>query len=147
MPVKSARKPDQKRAAPRRSPASGRILTTHVGQFGSGRAALCENFWPPNATDGRTTKQPSEHACMTASPRLVRKQAEIGLNIVNDGEYGKTIRWLVALSVLQRLRRFRAARATRGRHAGGRSHGRTAANSRKFPPPPIPKPHPGSQRE
>jgi hypothetical protein len=102
MPVKSARKPVQKSAAPRRSPASGRILTTHVGSLA--RPLRLREFLAAQR-DGRPYDEAAFETCLHDSvAEVVRKQAEIGLNIVNDGEYGKTISW--SRYVLQRLSGF-----------------------------------------
>ena len=116
MPVKSARKPARKSAAPRRSPASGgRIPTTHVGSLV--RPPRLREFLAAQR-DGQPYDEPAFETCLHDSvAEVVRKQAEIGLDIVNDGEYGKTISW--SRYVLRAAERFRAARAKRGRHAGG----------------------------
>src|SRR5262249_27587732 len=103
MRVKSARKPARKSAAPRRLPSSGgRILTTHVGSL----------VRPPGLReilaaqrDGQLYDETGVQACRHASVAdVVRKQADIGLDIVNDGEYGKTISW--SRYVLRRLSGF-----------------------------------------
>ena len=84
MPVKSARKPVQKSAAPRRSPASGRILTTHVGSLV--RPLRLREFLAAQR-DGRPYDEAALETCLHDSvAEVVRKQAEIGLDIVNDGE-------------------------------------------------------------
>ena len=92
MPVKSARKPARKSAAPRRSPASGgRIPTTHVGSLV--RPPRLREFLAAQR-DGQPYDEPAFETCLHDSvAEVVRKQAEIGLDIVNDGEYGKTISW------------------------------------------------------
>ena len=44
--------------------------------------------------DGRPYDEAAFRACLHDSvAAVVRKQAEIGLDIMNDGEYGKTISW------------------------------------------------------
>ena len=52
----------------------------------------------------------------------MRKQAEIGLDIINDGEYGKTISW--SRYVLERMSGFEQRGQRAGRHAGGRRRAR-----------------------
>jgi 5-methyltetrahydropteroyltriglutamate--homocysteine methyltransferase len=103
MPVKSARKPARKSAAPRRSPASGgRIPTTHVGSLV--RPPRLREFLAAQR-DGQPYDEPAFETCLHDSvAEVVRKQAEIGLDIVNDGEYGKTISW--SRYVLRRLSGF-----------------------------------------
>ena len=73
------------------SAGPGRILTTHVGSLI--RPPELQKFLVAQ----RDKKQYDEarfaaclHDCVAD---VVRKQVEIGLDIVNDGEYGKTISW------------------------------------------------------
>ena len=72
------------------------------------RPPACENFWPPQRDGHRTTRQRSKTCLHDSVAEVVRKQAELGLDIVNDGEYGKTISW--SRYVLAAAERFRAAR-------------------------------------
>jgi len=103
MPAKPARKPARKSAAPRRAPASGgRILTAHVGSLV--RPPALRNFLAAQR-DGQLYDETAFQACLHDSvAEVVRKQADIGLDIVNDGEYGKTISW--SRYVLRRLSGF-----------------------------------------
>jgi 5-methyltetrahydropteroyltriglutamate--homocysteine methyltransferase len=104
MPATPARKPARKSAAPsRRAPAGGgRILTTHVGSLV--RPPALKNFLAAQR-DGQLYDETAFQACLHDSvAEVVRKQAEIGLDIVNDGEYGKTISW--SRYVLRRLSGF-----------------------------------------
>jgi 5-methyltetrahydropteroyltriglutamate--homocysteine methyltransferase len=59
-----------------------RILTTHVGAFLTQKEA------------GRPYDAKAYAKCLRESvAKVVRKQAEIGINIVSDGEFGKAISW------------------------------------------------------
>ena len=82
-----------------------RILTTHVGSL----------IRPPALIEFLRAKQErqadDEAAFKRASrPRvaeIVRQQAEAGVDVVSDGEFGKTISW--SQYALERLSRLRAA--------------------------------------
>lgn len=79
-----------------------RILTTHVGSL----------IRPPDLQaflaakrDGRPVDEAAFATCLERSVReVVRKQAEIGLDVINDGELGKTISW--SRYVLERMSGF-----------------------------------------
>ena len=84
--------------------SSERILTTHVGSL----------IRPPDlvamlkaADAGRPVEPAAFAACLDQSvARVVREQADVGLDIINDGEFGKTISWsryvLTRMSGLER---------------------------------------------
>ena len=97
----------------------------------SGPAAALQEFLAAQR-DGRPYDEAAFEACLHDSvAEVVRKQAEIGLDIVNDGEYGKTISW--SRYVLQRLSGFE--QRGHARPACRRpSSGATAANSRNSTP-------------
>jgi 5-methyltetrahydropteroyltriglutamate--homocysteine methyltransferase len=103
MPAKSPRKPAPKSTVPKRPQASGgRILTTHVGSLV--RPAELKTFLAAQR-DRRSYDEAAFNACLHDSVAdVVRQQADIGLDIINDGEYGKTISW--SRYVLQRLSGF-----------------------------------------
>jgi 5-methyltetrahydropteroyltriglutamate--homocysteine methyltransferase len=103
MPAKSARKLARKSATPRRSRASGgRILTTHVGSLV--RPPALREFLAAER-DGQRYDEAAFRGCLHDSvAEVVRRQADMGLDIVNDGEYGKTISW--SRYVLRRLSGF-----------------------------------------
>jgi 5-methyltetrahydropteroyltriglutamate--homocysteine methyltransferase len=103
MPAKSSRKPTPKRPAAKTSPPSdGRILTTHVGSLV--RPADLKAFLAAQR-DRTPYDEAAFNACLHDSVAdVVRKQADIGLDIINDGEYGKTISW--SRYVLRRLSGF-----------------------------------------
>ncbi|HEY2591494.1 MAG TPA: cobalamin-independent methionine synthase II family protein, partial [Steroidobacteraceae bacterium] len=63
-----------------------RILTTHVGSFPRPEALTELATWMTGPA-----KDPAEYErrARLAVAEVVRKQAEIGIDIVNDGEYGK----------------------------------------------------------
>jgi 5-methyltetrahydropteroyltriglutamate--homocysteine methyltransferase len=82
--------------------STDRILTTHVGSL----------IRPPELQDFIRAKQsgkPYDHAgyerCLTASvAEVVRQQAEAGIDVVSDGEFGKSISW--SQYALERLSGF-----------------------------------------
>jgi 5-methyltetrahydropteroyltriglutamate--homocysteine methyltransferase len=125
MPAKSARKLARKSAAPRRSPASGgRILTTHVGSLV--RPPALREFLAAER-DGQRYDEAAFQACLHDSvAEVVRQQADIGLDIVNDGEYGKTISW--SRYVLRRLSGFEQ----RGRSEAGMPAAVVGRDRREF---------------
>jgi 5-methyltetrahydropteroyltriglutamate--homocysteine methyltransferase len=107
MPAKPLRKSRSVRVrhkpkAKKSHGGSGRILTTHVGSL----------IRPPELQDflkAQRDRHPYDEAAFKACLHdsvagVVRKQAEIGLDIVNDGEYGKTISW--SRYVLRRMSGF-----------------------------------------
>jgi 5-methyltetrahydropteroyltriglutamate--homocysteine methyltransferase len=71
--------------------SQNRILTTHVGSL----------IRPPELANLLRTRQVGERAedgafntCLAAAVAdVVRSQVDIGLDIINDGEFGKTISW------------------------------------------------------
>src|SRR5665213_3041231 len=79
-----------------------RILTTHVGSL----------IRPDTLQDFLRAKQsgkPYDHAgydvCLKDSvAKVVRKQAEVGIDVISDGEFGKSISW--SQYVLERLSGF-----------------------------------------
>ncbi len=71
--------------------STDRILTTHVGSLI--RPPALQEFMRAKQAD-----QPYDSAAYDACLResvadVVRKQAEVGLDVVSDGEYGKAISW------------------------------------------------------
>jgi 5-methyltetrahydropteroyltriglutamate--homocysteine methyltransferase len=82
--------------------STSRILTTHVGSL----------IRPPELLDFLRAKQHAEKyddaayaSCLTDSvAAIVRKQAESGIDIVSDGEFGKGISW--SQYVIERLSGF-----------------------------------------
>jgi 5-methyltetrahydropteroyltriglutamate--homocysteine methyltransferase len=93
-----------------------RILTTHVGSL----------IRPPALLEfirARQRREPYDHAayeaCLTASVAgIVRQQAETGLDIVSDGEFGKSISW--SQYALERLSGFERRPSTPGEHGFNR---------------------------
>src|SRR5271163_484493 len=86
----------------RRQGDSSRILTTHVGSLIRPQA-LRELLTAQR--DRLPYDEAGFNACLHDSvAEVVRKQAEIGLDIINDGEYGKTISW--SRYVLERMSGF-----------------------------------------
>jgi 5-methyltetrahydropteroyltriglutamate--homocysteine methyltransferase len=103
MPAKSSGAPASRRAAPKKPPAGGgRIPTTHVGSLV--RPPELKTFLAAQR-DRKPYDRAAFDACLHDSVAdVVRQQADIGLDIINDGEYGKAISW--SRYVLQRLSGF-----------------------------------------
>jgi len=105
MPGKTTRAGKAVRTRPspkKRQGGAGRILTTHVGSLI--RPDALQEF-----LKAQRDKQPYDKAAFEAClhdsvAAVVRRQAEIGLDIINDGEYGKTISW--SRYVLERMSGF-----------------------------------------
>ena len=82
--------------------SSDRILTTHVGSL----------IRPPDLQDflrlkqaGKPYDEQAYQRCLTQSvAAVVRQQAETGVDVVSDGEFGKSISW--SQYVLERLSGF-----------------------------------------
>lgn len=77
------------------------ILATHVGSL----------IRPPElqehlkAKDGDSYDHDAHHRCLAASvEEIVRRQAEAGIDVISDGEFGKSISW--SQYVLERLSGF-----------------------------------------
>ena len=89
-------------------PMHNRILTTHVGSL----------VRPPNLVPfleeieaGRPCDQSAYNACLRESiAEVVRQQADAGVDIVSDGEFGKTENW--AWYIHQRISGFTVRPAT-----------------------------------
>ena len=86
----------------RRQGGSSRILTTHVGSLIRPQALR-------ELLTAQRDRLPYDEAGFNAClhdfvAEVVRKQAEVGLDIINDGEYGKTISW--SRYVLERMSGF-----------------------------------------
>ena len=101
-----------------------RILTTHVGSL----------IRPPALLEfigARQRREPYDHdayhTCLTASVReIVRRQIETGLDIVSDGEFGKSISW--SQYALERLSGFERRPSAPGEHRFNRG-----ADRARFP--------------
>ncbi len=90
-------------------PSAHRILTSHVGSL----------IRPPELLallernrDGANEEAPAESAVEAAKAKavqdVVRHQAEIGIDIINDGEFGKNLSW--SRYILERLSGFEPRR-------------------------------------
>jgi 5-methyltetrahydropteroyltriglutamate--homocysteine methyltransferase len=79
-----------------------RILTTHVGSLI--RPAALQEFLRAKQA-GKPYDQTAYNTCLKESVAdVVRKQAEVGVDVVSDGEFGKSISW--SQYVLERLSGF-----------------------------------------
>src|SRR5262245_29288150 len=68
-----------------------RILTTHVGSLV--RPPALQDFLRARQA-GNPYDEAGHAACLTASvAEIVRQQAEAGVDVVSDGEFGKSISW------------------------------------------------------
>ena len=68
-----------------------RILTTHVGSLI--RPPKLIEFWRA-IEDGKPYDEAAFEACLTESvAEVVRQQAEVGVDIVSDGEFSKGRNW------------------------------------------------------
>ena len=104
MPSRSSskRKPPRRTGLKGQSSGASRVLTTHVGSL----------IRPPELQellkaqrDKRSFDRAAFENCLHHSvAEVVRKQAQLGLDIINDGEYGKTISW--SRYVLERMSGF-----------------------------------------
>jgi len=79
-----------------------RILTTHVGSLI--RPTPLQDFLRAKQA-GKSYDRTGYEACLKSSvAEVVRKQAEVGVDVVSDGEFGKSISW--SQYVLERLSGF-----------------------------------------
>src|ERR1700691_5204028 len=84
------------------SASADRILTTHVGSL----------IRPPDFVkilEPKENGRPYDHAAYaellrTSVAEIVRQQAEVGIDIVSDGEFGKSNNW--ARYLLERITGF-----------------------------------------
>jgi 5-methyltetrahydropteroyltriglutamate--homocysteine methyltransferase len=97
--------PKSSRSKPARSARSTKhhhILTTHVGSLI--RPPELQQFLKAQR-DKLPYDEAAFEACLhNAVADVVRRQAEIGLDVIDDGEYGKTISW--SRYVLERMSGF-----------------------------------------
>src|ERR1700758_3254925 len=82
--------------------STDRILTTHVGSLI--RPAPLQEFLRARQA-GKSYDRAAYEACLKQSvAEVVRNQAEVGVDVVSDGEFGKSISW--SQYVLERLSGF-----------------------------------------
>jgi 5-methyltetrahydropteroyltriglutamate--homocysteine methyltransferase len=82
--------------------STDRILTTHVGSLI--RPEPLQGFLRLKQA-GRPFDEAAYQKCLTDSvAEIVRRQAEVGIDVVSDGEFGKSISW--SQYVLERLSGF-----------------------------------------
>jgi 5-methyltetrahydropteroyltriglutamate--homocysteine methyltransferase len=82
--------------------SSDRILTTHVGSLI--RPAALQDFLRAKQA-GMPYDAPAYQKCLTGSVAdVVKRQAQTGIDVVSDGEFGKSISW--AQYALERLSGF-----------------------------------------
>jgi 5-methyltetrahydropteroyltriglutamate--homocysteine methyltransferase len=82
--------------------SSNRILTTHVGSLI--RPAALQEFLRARQT-GKAYDEPAYQKCLTESvAEVVSEQADAGVDVVSDGEFGKSISW--SQYALERLSGF-----------------------------------------
>jgi 5-methyltetrahydropteroyltriglutamate--homocysteine methyltransferase len=79
-----------------------RVLTTHVGSLI--RPAALQEFLRAKQA-GKSYEAAAYQQCLSGSvTEVVRKQAEVGIDVISDGEFGKSISW--SQYVLERLSGF-----------------------------------------
>src|SRR6516165_8419685 len=82
--------------------STDRILTTHVGSLI--RPAPLQDFLRAKQS-GKPYDEAAYQSCLkTSVVEVVRKQAKVGVDVVSDGEFGKSISW--SQYVLERLSGF-----------------------------------------
>src|SRR5579864_4176725 len=82
--------------------STDRILTTHVGSLI--RPQALQDFLRAKQA-GKAYDAAAYAKCLTASVAdVVHKQAEVGIDVISDGEFGKSISW--SQYVLERLSGF-----------------------------------------
>jgi 5-methyltetrahydropteroyltriglutamate--homocysteine methyltransferase len=82
--------------------STDRILTTHVGSLI--RPQALQEFLRAKQA-GKPYDAAAYDKCLTASvAEVVHKQAEVGIDVISDGEFGKSISW--SQYVLERLSGF-----------------------------------------
>ena len=82
--------------------STDRILTTHVGSLI--RPQALQEFLRARQS-GKPYDKPAYDACLTQSvATVVREQAQAGIDVVSDGEFGKAISW--SQYALERLSGF-----------------------------------------
>ena len=82
--------------------SSDRILTSHVGSLI--RPDALQTFLRAKQS-GKPYDEKGYNACLTASvAEVVKEQADVGLDVISDGEFGKSISW--AQYALTRLSGF-----------------------------------------
>jgi 5-methyltetrahydropteroyltriglutamate--homocysteine methyltransferase len=85
-----------------------RILTTHVGSLI--RPPELIEFWRA-IEDGRPHDEAAFETCLTESvAEVVRQQADVGIDIVSDGEFSKGVNW--AFYIFKRLNGINVRPAT-----------------------------------
>ncbi len=88
--------------------SADRILTTHVGSLI--RPPKLIEFWR-SIEDGKPYDETAFEACLTESvAEVVRQQAEVGIDIVSDGEFSKGLNW--AFYIFKRLKGIAVRAAT-----------------------------------
>ncbi len=109
--------------------STDRILTTHVGSLIRPQA-LQEIMRAKQG--GQTYDQAAYETCLKESVAdVVGHQAEVGVDVISDGEYGKAISW--NQYVIERLSGFELRAIPAGLPARGR-RARTARASRNSMP-------------
>src|ERR1700747_1530113 len=92
--------------------SSNRILTTHVGSLI--RPAALQEFLRARQS-GKTYDETAYQKCLTDSvAEVVSQQAKTGVDIVSDGEFGKSISW--SQYALERLSGFERRAMKPGGH-------------------------------
>src|SRR6202140_392230 len=101
--------------------STSRILTTHVGSLI--RPDALQDFLRAKQ-GGKPFDEAAYDKCLTSSvAEVVRRQAEAGIDVVSDGEFGKSISW--SQYVLERLSGFERRPIKAGANPSARGADRT----------------------
>ena len=101
--------------------STDRILTTHVGSLI--RPQALQEFLRAKQS-GKGYDEAAYQQCLTESvAAIVKQQADVGIDVVSDGEFGKSISW--SQYVLERLGGFERRPFTGGSNTFARGADRT----------------------
>ena len=84
--------------------STDRILTTHVGSLI--RPQSLQEFLRASKAESRIDENAYQKCLTNSVADVVREQADAGIDVVSDGEFGKAISW--SQYALERLSRLRA---------------------------------------
>jgi 5-methyltetrahydropteroyltriglutamate--homocysteine methyltransferase len=82
--------------------SNDRILTTHVGSLI--RPQPLQDFLRAKQADKPFDRKAYDQCLTQSVAEVVRRQAESGIDVISDGEFGKSISW--SQYVLERLSGF-----------------------------------------
>jgi 5-methyltetrahydropteroyltriglutamate--homocysteine methyltransferase len=104
--------------------SSSRVLTTHVGSLI--RPPALQEFLRAKQAGQKVDDQGYDSCLRESVAEIVRQQAEVGIDVVSDGEFGKSISW--SQYALERLTGFERRPIKPGAHPFARG-----ADRERFP--------------